>query len=80
MPTDLKQRIAKMKEAAEALKGVKSGCDITHADPRFVDFILKCSPANVLALIAETERLETENADLQKRYQDLHNYELGLGI
>jgi hypothetical protein len=66
MPTDLKQRIAEMKEAANALRGVKSGCDISHADPRFVDFIMKCAPAHVLALIAEIERQSAEIADYEQ--------------
>lgn len=66
MPTDeMKQLIASMREASEALKGVQRAGDLTHADPRFVDFIMKCAPANVLDLIAEIERLERDIERLQ---------------
>jgi hypothetical protein len=49
-----------MKEASEALKGVRKAVDISHADPRFVDFIMQCSPANVSALLTERDELEIE--------------------
>jgi hypothetical protein len=66
MNDDLKQRIAEMKSSAEALRGVQNACDITHADPRFTNFVNQCAPFHVLALIAELERLQKEVADYEQ--------------
>lgn len=59
-----------MKEASEALKGVTKAADISHADPRFVNFIMQCNPANVSALIAERDQLVAAN----ERLSDLARY------
>jgi hypothetical protein len=56
MPTDLKQRIAQMKVTCEQAASWNS----TEA----ADFRRLVTPVAVLALIAEIERLERENAQL----------------
>lgn len=64
MPTDLKQRIASMKEAAEKAQDAPA---YSVADCIFVK---KANPAAVLALIDEIERLERENKLLRDAAKD----------
>lgn len=56
------EQVAEIEAAANALKDVSNACDITHAKPEFIDYLLKCSPAHVLALCQTVRALRAELA------------------
>lgn len=57
-------RLSAMRNASESLKGVERAAGITHAKPEFVDFIMECPPAAVLALLEQFDALRKAANDL----------------
>lgn len=65
-----------LEAACEALKSVDNACEITHAKPEFVEYVLKCNPATVSALCATVRALEArlKQCEGSRRVHEIDNH------